>query len=89
MMRFLRNRPVDGTVLPIMPASAGLAVRYAGRQPVAFIHAFTALAEQSKARYVLVSADSVPASVLTKALNSGRLVARFGDLSLVDLDGRM
>ncbi|HEY2210456.1 MAG TPA: hypothetical protein VGH62_02330, partial [Bradyrhizobium sp.] len=121
MMGYLREKPVDGTILPIVPAALGLAVRYAALQPVAFIHndvnalfysgsakrllwteldalrngmqekgpgsvaAYAALSERSKARYVLVADDAVPAGVLMEILNSGREIARFGSLSLVDL----
>lgn len=37
MMLALKERPVDGTILPIGIPTVGLAVRYAGLQPVAFI----------------------------------------------------
>jgi len=37
MLAHLRSQPVDGLVLPIGNATVGLAVRYAGLQPVAFI----------------------------------------------------
>lgn len=38
MMRYLREKPVDGTILPIVRPTLGLAVRYAALQPLAFIH---------------------------------------------------
>jgi hypothetical protein len=37
MIGYLREKPVDGTILPIVPATLGLAVRYAALQPIAFI----------------------------------------------------
>jgi hypothetical protein len=37
MMRYLRTKSVDGTILPIGDATVGLAVRYAGLQPIAFL----------------------------------------------------
>ncbi len=37
MMNYFKTQPVDGTVLPLGKTEVGLAIRYAGRQPVAFL----------------------------------------------------